>query len=392
MPLYLCVDCGGSKTAAVIADASGEPIARALGGPSNFAYLGLKAFLAVVQETVERALKACPAQALPTDTELTLPPAKPLFAAAWLGVSGCDSPGAVVRLTPPLAVLLGVTPRVANDTHLLAAPMALYDDVSGAIGCVAGTGGIVTSFREAGEGEGAGDDGVGLEALGRVGGWGWILGDEGGGFHVGREAVRALLTEADRASVKPGPPLSAAESDGTKGLKNRILQRFGVDDVFELLTIVHLPDPAPTGTDTPGATPEKDEEPTAHPPYTSLPREKRLSSLSPLVFAAALEDNDPLALRVLAATSGALVDQICVLLRAGRGPAAEEGAAAAPRTIGASESILCLGGSLAGVGAYRALILDGLARQGHVFRRVQVVDDAAVVGARALAVAARGRA
>lgn len=185
--------------------------------------------------------------------------------------------------------------------------------------------------------------------------------------------------------------LSRQESDGTKGLKNRILQRFGVDDVFELLTIVHLPDPAPTGTDTPGATPEKDEEPTAHPPYTSLPREKRLSSLSPLVFAAALEDNDPLALRVLEATSGALVDQICVLLRAGRGPAAEEGAAA-PRTIGASESILCFGGSLAGVGAYRALILDGLARRGHVFRRVQVVDDAAVVGARALAVAARGRA
>lgn len=59
MPLYLCVDCGGTKAAAVIADQSGEPIARSLGGPSNFAYLGLEPFVAVVKETVEKALKAC---------------------------------------------------------------------------------------------------------------------------------------------------------------------------------------------------------------------------------------------------------------------------------------------------------------------------------------------
>lgn len=59
MPLYLCVDCGGTKAAAVIADQSGQPVAQSLGGPSNFAYLGLHAFAAVVKETVEKALKAC---------------------------------------------------------------------------------------------------------------------------------------------------------------------------------------------------------------------------------------------------------------------------------------------------------------------------------------------
>lgn len=59
MPLYLCVDCGGSKAAAVIADEAGNPVARAIGGPSNFAYLGLEPFVAVVKETVEKALNTC---------------------------------------------------------------------------------------------------------------------------------------------------------------------------------------------------------------------------------------------------------------------------------------------------------------------------------------------
>ena len=136
---------------------------------------------------------------------LTLPPpvGQPYFSAVWLGVSGCDSPQAVADITTGLEPLLGVRPRVANDTHLLAAPMTLYPDVTGAVAVVAGTGGIVVSFREALHKETGAK--VGLEELGRCGGWGWILGDEGGGYHVGREAVRQVLDEADRASVQPKP-------------------------------------------------------------------------------------------------------------------------------------------------------------------------------------------
>ena len=116
-------------------------------------------------------------------------------------------------------------------------------------------------------------------------------------------------------------------------------------------------------------------------PASAMTREKRLSSLSPLVFTAAFEDGDPLALNVLRATSSALVDQICVLLR-GEAEASAQG----ERRIKATESILCMGGSLSAVDAYRKLIIDELARRGHVFRRVEVVDDAAVVGAKALTV------
>ncbi|CCM02915.1 uncharacterized protein FIBRA_05029 [Fibroporia radiculosa] len=383
MPLYLCVDCGGSKTSVVLTDRTGNPVARALGGPSNFAYLGLAPFIAVVQESVEKALRACDPDILdaelhkdgaaPTGRALTLPPPEnhPFFAAAWLGVSGCDSPAAIATLTPPLEKLLGIRPRVANDTHLLAAPMKLYPEVNGAIAAVAGTGGIVVSFGDAVK-SASGGDVVGLEELGRVGGWGWILGDEGGGFHVGREAIRQVLEQADRASVKKKPEVNEA-GDVTKiwGLKERLLHRFQVTDVFELLTVVHLPDPAHGSS--------LDTTPNVGPDYVLMPREKRLSSLSPLVFTAAFEDHDPLALNVLKTTSGALVDQICILLK-GENEITED------RTIRASDSILCLGGSLSGLDTYRGLLLDELKRRGHVFCRVEVIDDAAAVGAKALAV------
>ncbi|KAI0665676.1 hypothetical protein C8Q78DRAFT_985858 [Trametes maxima] len=369
MSYYLSVDCGGSKTAAAIADAEGNILGRGQGGPSNFAYLGLSNFILAVTETVNAALLSfLPAPSSDSIQLLPPPSAAPLFAAAWFGVSGVDSAAAIARLVPPLTELLGVTPVVANDTHLLAAPLRMHLDVSAAIGCVSGTGGIVVSFRA------HKDDAARLEELGRVGGWGWILGDEGGGYHVGREAVRQILWEEDRASVLP-PAERTARTQST--LKSRVLARFGIGDPFELLTVVHWPDPVPRAAADESA-----------PEYAKVVREKRLSSLAPLVFAAAFEDGDALAQRVLALTTNVLVDQICVLLR----PEADEPGKTYPeRTVKASETILCFGGSLVGVEAYRKLILDELARRGHVLKRVTFVEDAAIAGANALAAASKAQ-
>ncbi|EKM53447.1 uncharacterized protein PHACADRAFT_259836 [Phanerochaete carnosa HHB-10118-sp] len=352
MSLYLCVDCGGSKTSAVVCDATGEIKGRALGGPSNFAYLGIDAFTEAVKVAVSDALKTCttPHSIGP----VSLPTSQPLFAAAWLGVSGVDSQGAIDTITPVISRLLGIPKGrnliVCNDTHLLAAPLQMHDDVSCAITCIGGTGGIVVSFTQEADGN--------LKEMGRVGGWGWILGDEGGGYHVGREAVRQIILRADVASVEGQQPAEAAKDT----LVGRVMKQFGLkSDVYELLSAVHIPDPVPSLT-------------TADlnvPPYLYVPREKRLSQLAPLVFQSAFEDGDPLALKVLEISSGALVEQICILLR--------------PRGVKASEGVICFGGSLVGVEKYRNMILDQLAQKGHDFKRVEFVDDAAAVGARGLA-------
>ncbi|KAF8633294.1 hypothetical protein AX17_004469 [Amanita inopinata Kibby_2008] len=352
MSLYLCVDCGGSKTSAVICDSYGKIVGRAWGGPSNFAYLTLDAFISAVNDAVSHALKTCVSP--PSADPIPLPPVSTRFAAAWFGVSGVDSPAAIATITPALSSLLNIPvgPRliVANDTHLLAAPVRMHPDISHAVAVIGGTGAITVSFKE---------DGKRLEELGRIGGWGWILGDEGGGYHVGREAVRQSLSEHDKASVSGIPPPESK-------LTARIMEHFGVSDVMELLTVVHLPDPVPGTVVGPDA-----------PSYIQIPREKRLSSLSPLVFQAALEDSDPLALRVLRTSAGELARQIALLLSRDDDDS--------PRAVKARDAVVSFGGSLVGIPMYRQFVLDELERSGHVFKYVEYVDDAAAVGAVGLA-------
>ncbi|KAJ3720145.1 hypothetical protein C8R42DRAFT_672842 [Lentinula raphanica] len=353
MSLYLCVDCGGSKTSAVICDASGNIVGRAFGGPSNIAYLTIASFIETIQMTVGDALKTCTS---PSSIDpVALPPPEELkFGAAWFGISGADSESIIESVMGPLSSLLGIPKghrlSVANDAHLLAAPIRMHKDVTYAVTVIGGTGSIVVSFKEKEDGE--------LEELGRVGGWGWILGDEGGGYSIGREAVRQVLTEQDKHSVMGSPPPEGA-------LRACMRRYFNIKDVMELLTEVYVLDPMPS---TMIAT---DQNSPRH-----MPREKRLSSLSPLVFTAAFEDKDPLALKVLRICAKDLADQISVVV----GDANEE----SPRLVKASEAVICFGGSVVGLEVYRNMVLDELAEKGHVFKYVEFVDDCAAVGAAGL--------
>ncbi|KAI5117208.1 hypothetical protein M0805_003496 [Coniferiporia weirii] len=389
MSLFLCCDCGGSKTAVAIADASGAVLARAAGGPSNFAYQGLPNFVATVKAAVEAALLSLPSSHPAAAQTLPLPASAPsIFAAAWLGVSGVDSPAVVARLLPPLGALFGLPPtaprlRIANDTILLSAPLAGAAAANPAIrtcvGAVGGTGSIAASFRLPASEAGAGAP----EELARVGGWGWILGDEGGGFHVGREAVRHLLRAYEHAVLRGAPEpdldlalgLEPSVHPNPDSLRARVLTHFGVASTPELLTLLHDPDPL-DGTDA-----------DALPAHRLIVREKRLSQLSPFVFHAAFGDasgaggGDPLALGVLRATADELASQITLLL-------APAGTADVPCAtdlrVPAATSLLVFGGSLVGIPPYRDLVLSALATRGHVFAGVEYVSDAAEAGARGL--------
>ncbi|KAG6884237.1 hypothetical protein C0993_000181 [Termitomyces sp. T159_Od127] len=370
MSLYVCVDCGGSKTSAVICDASGTILGRALGGPSNFAYLSLAQFTAAITTTLTAALAACPASLnLPTALPLLTTDTNP-FAAASFGVSGVDSPAAIALLTPTLSGLLGIPPgpalRIANDTHLLATPLLAHADITHAVAVIGGTGSIAVSFRRRADSA--------IDELARIGGWGWILGDEGGGFSVGREALRQMLLDFDAASVTGRAPPESA-------LTRRVLERFGVAHVPQILPLVHLPD-GPGGISADGGGDGGDGAGAGEAPDVFWQaREKRLSSLSPLVFEAAFDHGDAFALRVLKVCAGSLAQQVAVLLGGGNEDA--------PRAVRAADSVISFGGSLVGVEKYRALVLDDLKRRGHVFRYVEFIDDAAAVGAMGLAAAAR---
>ncbi|KAJ6628614.1 hypothetical protein B0H10DRAFT_1751684, partial [Mycena sp. CBHHK59/15] len=137
---------------------------------------------------------------------------------------------------------------------------------------------------------------------------------------VGREAVRQMLMETDRASVTCAPPPASI-------LTTRILARFGLTNVLDILTAVHMPDPAPSAALNLQTLPQ-----------LSMVREKRLSSLAPLVFQSAFEDADPLALCVLQTTASILAGQIAILLG--------ESSESAPNLVRAQDSVISFGGSL----------------------------------------------
>jgi N-acetylglucosamine kinase-like BadF-type ATPase len=283
--LYLAIDCGGTKTAAVLCTPEGTILARAIGGGSNFSCLGLDAFLkciaGITSSALSTALQSSVTITPATGPETSIASTPPYnLRAAWLGVAGVDSPSAASLLLPHVSTLLSVPVErviISNDTHLLAAPLRTLSDVRTAVAVVAGTGSTVVSFRE-------GTVNAPLEALARVGGWGWILGDEGGGFDVGRTAVRALLKQQDEGTT--GVPVE----HGT--LREKLLKNFGINEVMDLFGVLYAPDST-----------------------SPLPRERRLSSLCPIVFEAAFEDGDSLAIGVVKDCAQKLAMQIIAVLR-----------------------------------------------------------------------------
>lgn len=349
--LFLCVDCGGTKTAAAICDSQGTTLGRGSGGPSNITYLTVEAFIFSIRTAILYALKEANVNA-----EDSLPPKDTSpFVAAWFGVSGADSPAAIAKVTPAISALLGIPAgphlTIANDTHLLAAPIRMYAHIQHAVAVIAGTGSIAVSFKQE-EGK--------IKELGRVGGWGWILGDEGGGFSVGRETLRQLLLEEDLASVRAQPPLPSK-------LRDRILQHFNLATVMELLGEVYCPDP-------------KFGSSASEYGLRALPREKRISSLPPLVFDAGFNDDDWLANRVLHSCAKQLAEQVGLLL-------GDRETKDTVRSFRAENTVISFGGSLVREEKYRAIILDELTQHGHTFAYVHFIDDASATGAAALSAA-----
>src|SRR5260370_41231443 len=101
--LYLAIDCGGTKTAAVLCAPDGTILARAFGGGSNFTYLGLDAFLQRIGEVTYSALSTAlqsPVTITPaTDPKTHLPGTPPYnLRAACLRVAGLDAASAASLL------------------------------------------------------------------------------------------------------------------------------------------------------------------------------------------------------------------------------------------------------------------------------------------------------
>jgi N-acetylglucosamine kinase-like BadF-type ATPase len=191
----LGIDAGASKTVCLRADAQGRVLAEARGPGAN---------LAVDDElAVEKTLHALMEDATRDVDEIP--------AVVCLGMAGVDRPedGRVVR---DIMRRIGYRSRVLVVNDALIALVAGVGPAPGVV-VVAGTGAITYGRNAANEAT-------------RAAGWGHVLDDEGGGYWIGVQALRAVMRQADGR----GP---------ATGLTERLLAHFRVAAPSDLVRVVY---------------------------------------------------------------------------------------------------------------------------------------------------------
>lgn len=109
------------------------------------------------------------------------------------------------------------TPVIAvHDTRLILAAGGHTEGIA----AIAGTGSVAWGVNASGHGT-------------RAGGWGYLLGDEGSGYWLGREAVRHVLRDAQHRGASDETP---AEDDR---FARAVLGHAGVDTPTELIAAFH---------------------------------------------------------------------------------------------------------------------------------------------------------
>jgi N-acetylglucosamine kinase-like BadF-type ATPase len=164
MQLFLGVDGGQSSTTALIGDDTGKVLAIGRGGPCNHVKSGdgREKFINAIQSCVSAAAR-----------EAGLSNTCPRYKSACLGFSG--GPADKQKLVE----------EMIDAEHLL----VTHDALIALSGATAGQPGVIVIAGTGSIAFGRGADG----GVARAGGWGYIYGDEGGGFDIARHALRASL-------------------------------------------------------------------------------------------------------------------------------------------------------------------------------------------------------
>lgn len=163
----LGIDAGGTKTVCFLADGEGTVLARSRRGGANLQAIGELEVEKVLHEVMDEAMGGRDVSP----------------AVICLGIAGVDR-------ADDSAVVHGIMKRIGLKARVLVVNDALVALEAGApsqpgVVVISGTGSIAYGRNARGE-------------AARAGGWGYVLGDEGSGYWIGRAAVRAVLREGDR--------------------------------------------------------------------------------------------------------------------------------------------------------------------------------------------------
>jgi N-acetylglucosamine kinase len=242
---FLGLDGGGTKTQATLIDGTAREVARATSGPSNYHSIG--------QETMQTSLQAAMRQVLKQ------------AAVTWDDVGAIGLGMAGIARPHDFQVVRALLAEIAPPTRLAIthdAEAALVGGIGRRHGAalIAGTGAIAYAVNARGQTR-------------RADGWGYLLGDEGSGYWIGREALRATARACDGRD----PPTL---------LQNAILAELGLNVCDELVHRVYETDLA-------------------------VPQ---IAALAPAVLAAARQ-GDAVALDILQRAGALLGSTLCTVIR-----------------------------------------------------------------------------
>ncbi|NTU31654.1 N-acetylglucosamine kinase [Brevibacillus sp. HB1.1] len=194
---FIGIDGGGSKTRAAICNKAGQVRAIVVGESSN----PLSRSWGDVEATLRQLIEAVRIKAGAREEEV---------AGLFIGLGGADRPQIKERIQHAFADEWGE--RLLIDNDVIA---ALYAGTWGQPGVVllAGTGSIACAFSKDG-------------ARHRVGGWGYLVGDEGSGFDLGKKAAIAVLREYD------------GRGESTV-LTRMFMDHYGVERPDELINLIY---------------------------------------------------------------------------------------------------------------------------------------------------------
>lgn len=194
-PFVLGIDAGGTKTICYLADSRGTILNESRMGGANLQALGELEVEKVLHTVMDEAIGGRPV----------------VPAAICLGIAGVDraEDAAVVRA---IMRRIGFKARVIVTNDALVALVAGVGHEPGIV-IISGTGSIAYGRNAANE-------------AARAGGWGYVLGDEGSGYWIGRHALRAVVRHADGR----GQPTS---------LTPRILAHFHIERPEQLVHEVY---------------------------------------------------------------------------------------------------------------------------------------------------------
>lgn len=197
MKYYLGIDGGGTKTVAVVCDEEGTLVSQFVGKSINFNAIGTDTARKNLKATVDGALEG-------KNIKLS---------GAFIGMPAL-SERADEALTAKLCGGIIDCPKITMDSDVYIGLEAMKTNGAAAM-VVSGTGSMAVGRLDGG-------------TVIHTGGWGYILGDEGSGYAIALDGIKAAICGAEESAEKTA-------------LTQKVLEHFKINDILSLIDIFYDP-------------------------------------------------------------------------------------------------------------------------------------------------------